>query len=96
MAHCSHIHLRSLIVKKSMKSRTFWMLDSMDKDVNFNISSIGRAIHTLMTHGLITRTCMHLTFSKNSTLPTLLQLDEPKYKRSNDFTNQIPIPLLHS
>ena len=87
MACHLHDHLQSLIVKKSTKSRTFWMLDAIDADINFNILSIGRVTHILTTHGLITKTYIHLTFSKNFTLPTLLQLDKQKYKRLSAFAN---------
>ena len=96
MAHLSYNHPQSSIAKKSMKLRTFWMLDNTDKDINFNTSSTGRAIHTPTTHGLITRTYMHLTFSRNSILLTPLWLDELKYKRSNVSHQSIPIPLSYS
>ena len=94
MACPLHTHLRSSIVKRSIKLRTFWILDDMDKDVNFNTSFTGRAIHTLMTHGLITRTYMRPTFSKNSTLPTLLWLDELKYKKVQCILSINPYPPL--
>ena len=64
------------------------MLDNMDKDINFNISSIGRATHTLTTHGSITKTYTHLTSLKNSILPTLPWLDKQKYKRPSALANQ--------
>jgi len=58
MAHLLHDHLRSLIAKKSMKSRTFWMHGIMAEDKNFNTLCTGRAIHTPTTPGLITKTYM--------------------------------------
>ena len=82
-------------MKRSTKSRTFWMLDDMDEDINSNISSTRRATHTPMTYGLITRTYMRLTFLKNSILPTPLQLDELKYKKPNVSHQSIPIPLFY-
>ena len=90
MACRLHAHLQSLIVKRSMRLRTFWMLDVMDEVVNFNTSCTGKATLTLMTHGSITRTYTHPTFSKNSTLPTPLRLDKLKYKRPSIFPNQPP------
>ena len=88
MACLLHAPLRSSIVKKSTKSRTFWMPDVMDEVVNSNTSCTGRATLTLMTHGSITKTCMHPTFSKNSILPTPLRLDELKYKDPVHSPNQ--------
>ena len=94
MAHLLHAHLRSLIAKKNTKSRTFWMPDNMDKVVNSNTSYTGRVIHTLTTHGLITRTYMRLTFSKNFILPTPLWLDKLKYKKVPVFSPIDPHPPL--
>jgi len=45
MAHLLHDHLRSSIVKKSTKSRTFWMHNNMAEDKNFNTLCIGRVTH---------------------------------------------------
>ena len=72
------------------------MPDNIDEDVNFNTSYTGKATHTPTTHGSITKTYTHWIFSKNSTLPTLLQLDEQKYKKVQQFHQSIPILLLHS
>ena len=80
MARHLHALLQSSIVKRNTRSRTFWMQDDTDEDVNFNTSYIGKGIHTLMTRGLIIKTYTPPTFSKNSILPTPLQLDELKYK----------------
>ena len=72
------------------------MPDTMDEVVNFNISYTGRAIHTLTTRGLTTKTYTHPTFSRNSILPTLLRLDKLKYKKPRVFHQLIPILLFHS
>ena len=90
MARHLHALLQSSIVKRNTRSRTFWMQDNTDEDVNFNTSYIGKGIHTPMTRGLIIKTYTPPTFSKNSILLTLLRLDKLKYKRPNDFTNQSP------
>ena len=64
----------------------------MAEDENFNTSCIGRAIHTLMIPGLITRTYMLLTYWQTSCLQIPLRLDDLQYKE----TTKIPQTILIS
>jgi len=92
MACLLHDHLRSSIVKKNTKSRTFWMHSIMAEVENFNTLCIGRVIHTLTTPGLITRTYMLLMHWQTSCLQILLRLDDLQYKETTEISQMILIP----
>jgi len=71
------------------------MYSNTAEDKNFNTLCIGKAIHTLTTPGLITRTYMPQTHWQTFILQTPLQLDDPQYKETTEIPKQSLILSLH-
>ena len=94
MACLSHDLHRSSIVKKNTKLKTFLVQDDMAEDKGSNTSCIGRAIHTLTTPGLITRTYTPRMHCQTFTFQTPLWLDNQQYKEAIEIPKQILIPSL--
>ena len=75
-------HQSSKKERKNMKLNQLSMPGGQGKAAeNYNTSSIGRATPMRITHGLIIRTCMPLTFLRIFIVKTPLQLDGQMYKR---------------
>jgi len=64
----------------------------MAEDKNFNTLCTGKAIHTLMIHGLITKTYMLPTHWQTSCWQTPLRLDDLQYKETIKILQTILIP----
>jgi len=67
------------------------MHSDMAEDENFNTLCIGRVIHTLTTHGLITRTYTLLTHWQTLCLQIPLRLDDLQYKETTGIPQMILI-----